>query len=275
MSIGFMVFSMRQMSRLSSVRNCAFALLALTALGLTGCSGYSASDYAPSSYGPGDEVPAGFGVHGIDISKYQGTIDWRKVRRDGVSFAYIKATEGADHHDEAFLINWLAARDAGVPRGAYHFYYWCRPAHEQVAWFKKHVPVDPQALPPVLDVEWTPFSKTCPKRPKTAEVLREMGIFLAELERHYGKKPMIYTSVDLHRDVLVGKFRSYPMWVRSVAGYPSTKYTKRHWTLWQFTGTGSVRGIKGEVDRNVFSGTKRQFEKWLSGETPHYAVHRL
>ena len=143
--------------------------LAVVLVGLAACGGgYSASDYAPANYGPGDEVPVGFGVHGIDISKYQGTIDWREVRRDGVSFAYIKATEGGDHHDATFLINWLAARDAGVARGAYHFYYWCRPAKEQLAWFKKHVPVDPTALPPVLDVEWTPFSKTCPKRPPGA-----------------------------------------------------------------------------------------------------------
>jgi len=244
-------------------------------LGLAACGGYSASDYAPAKYGPSDEVPPGFGVHGIDISKYQGTIDWRAVRRGGVSFAYIKATEGGDHHDEAFLINWLAARDAGVARGAYHFYYWCRPAREQVEWFKKHVPVDPTALPPVLDVEWTPFSKTCPKRPPTKDVLREMRIFLTELERHYGKKPVIYTSVDLHKDVLVGQFRDFPMWVRSVAGYPSTKYASRKWTLWQFTGTGRVRGVNGPVDRNVFAGSREQFERWLSGEVAHRDVQRI
>ncbi len=263
---------MRFMAVSRFIRNCVSALF-LLAVG--SCGGYSASDYGPANYGPGDEVPRGFGVHGIDISKYQGTIDWRQVRRSGVSFAYIKATEGGDHHDETFLINWLAARDAGVARGAYHFYYWCRPASEQIAWFKKHVPVDPTALPPVLDVEWTPFSKTCPKRPPTKDVLREMNIFLTEMERYYGKKPMIYTSVDLHRDVLVGQFKRYPMWVRSVAGYPSTKYTKRHWTLWQFTGTGRVRGVPGEVDRNVFSGSREQFDQWLAGEISHKDVHRI
>ena len=250
---------------------CSFLLLVLASCG----GGFSASDYAPPNYGPSDEVPRGFKVHGIDISKYQGTINWREVTKAGVSFAFIKATEGGDFHDQTFMINWLAARDAGVPRGAYHFYYWCRPAKDQVAWFKKHVPVDPDALPPVLDVEWTPFSPTCPKRPPTKTVLKEMRIFLKELERHYGKKPIIYTSVDLHRDVLVGQFKDYPMWVRSVAGYPSTKYTKRHWTFWQFTGTGRIRGVDGKVDRNVFAGTKKDFEQWLAGEITHRDVHRL
>lgn len=247
----------------------------LLLLTLASCSGFSASDYGPPGFSPGDQVPRGFSVHGIDISKYQGTIDWREVRRGGVSFAYIKATEGGDHHDETFMINWLAARDAGIARGAYHFYYWCRPASEQVAWFKKHVPVDPAALPPVLDVEWTPFSKTCPKRPPTDVVLKEMRIFLQEIERHYGKKPIIYTSVDLHQDVLVGQFRDYPMWVRSVAARPSTKYANRRWTLWQFTGTGRVRGVDGQVDRNVFAGSKDDFDRWIAGEISYRDFHRI
>ena len=261
--------------RVRELSTLRISIPALLLLALASCSGYSASDYAPPGYGPGDQVPRGFKIHGIDISKYQGTIDWREVKRGGVSFAYIKATEGGDHHDETFLINWLAARDAGIARGAYHFYYWCRPASEQVAWFKKHVPVDPDALPPVLDVEWTPFSKTCPKRPPTKEVLREMRIFLDGIERHYGKKPIIYTSVDLHRDVLIGKFSDYPMWVRSVAGYPSTKYTSRRWTFWQFTGTGRIRGVKGKVDRNVFAGSRDDFDRWVAGEITHREVDRI
>ena len=67
----------------------------------------------------------------------------------GVAFAFIKATEGGDHADDRFADNWAAARAAGMPRGAYHYYYFCRPALEQAAWFMSHVPKDPAALPPV------------------------------------------------------------------------------------------------------------------------------
>ena len=84
--------------------------------------------------------PSNYEVSGIDVSKYQGDIDWNSVRAAGVRFAWIKATEGGDRVDEKFAQNWAAAKAAGVPRGAYHFAYWCRPMEEQAAWFTAHVP---------------------------------------------------------------------------------------------------------------------------------------
>ena len=74
-------------------------------------------------------------VQGIDVSYFQGDIDWQKVGDAGVHFAYIKATEGGDRLDPKFIDNWRAAKQAGVARGAYHFMYWCRRANEQASWF--------------------------------------------------------------------------------------------------------------------------------------------
>ena len=110
-------------------------------------------------------------IQGIDVSYWQGDIDWQKVRDAGVQFAFIKATEGGDHIDPKFLDNWQAAKRAGVARGAYHFMYWCRPAHEQALWFMLNVPGDSDALPPVLDVEWNSHSKTCPGKLENTVVL--------------------------------------------------------------------------------------------------------
>ena len=93
-------------------------------------------------------------IHGIDVSRHQGNIDWRAVAQAGTRFAYIKATDGGDYLDPNFRSNWEQARAAGIPRGAYHFVYWCRPASEQVAWFAANVPAEADALPPVLDLEW-------------------------------------------------------------------------------------------------------------------------
>jgi lysozyme len=104
-----------------------------------------------------------FPVHGIDVSKWQGEIDWAEVKRAGTAFAFIKATEGGDHLDERFAQNWAAAKAHGIARSAYHFVFWCRPAEEQLAWFRQNVPADADALPPVLDVEWNGHSRTCPK----------------------------------------------------------------------------------------------------------------
>ncbi|MFD1703983.1 GH25 family lysozyme [Methylopila henanensis] len=204
-------------------------------------------------------------IHGIDVAKYQGEIDWAGVRASGVSFAFIKATEGGDRVDERFEQNWASARAAGVPRGAYHFYYFCRTGAEQAAWFIRNVPNDPAALPPVLDMEWNHLSPSCKRRPPREEVLREMGVFLSMVERHFGKRPTIYTSVDFHRDILVGAFPGHHFWLRSVAGHPSLKYhVSRRFSFWQHTATGRIGGVTGNVDRNVFMGDAESFRRYAA-----------
>jgi lysozyme len=204
-------------------------------------------------------------IKGIDVSKYQGRVDWASVRAANVSFAYIKSTEGGDRVDDRFAENWAAAGAAGVPRGAYHFYYFCRTGAEQAAWFIRNVPYDPTALPPVLDMEWNHLSPSCKRRPPVEEVHREMSTFLRIVEKHYGKRPLIYSSVDFHRDRLVGAFPNHHFWLRSVAGHPSIKYhpTTRY-SFWQHTATGRVAGVTGNVDRNVFMGGPEAFRRFAA-----------
>jgi lysozyme len=195
-----------------------------------------------------------FPVQGIDVSQWQGDIDWRQVRAAGIDFAYIKATEGGDHLDPKFHENWAGARRAGIPRGAYHFVYWCRPAHEQALWFLLNVPPDADALPPVIDVEWNAHSETCPKRVQPDKARKMIKILIAAMAVHTGKKPIIYTDRVFHAQVLQGKFKPHYFWLRSVAAEPHEIYPERSWLFWQFTTTGRVRGIAGKVDRNVFNG---------------------
>jgi lysozyme len=215
----------------------------------------------------GDDIfptPAEYEVGGIDVSRYQGDIDWNSVQASGVRFAWIKATEGGDRVDEKFAQNWAAAKAAGVPRGAYHFAYWCRPMEEQAAWFTANVPKDPDALPPVLDVEWNGQSRTCPKRIPRDIALAQMKIMLAAMERAYGERPVIYTSIDFHRDVMQGEFSDYPVWVRSVKCHPALRYANRRWHFWQHTAEGHVAGIRGYVDRNAFNGSTKDWQAWLA-----------
>lgn len=201
-------------------------------------------------------------VHGIDISRYQGGIDWVSVRQAGIAFAFIKATEGGDHNDPAFMSYWQGAKAAGVPRGAYHYYYFCRSGAEQAAWFMANVPRDRGALPPVLDLEWTHKSQTCRYKPSPEEVRREATNFLNILQRHYGQRPIIYTTVDFYRDNNLGQMNA-EFWLRSVAAHPSEIYPGQRWAFWQYTGTGLVPGISGKVDVNAFAGTRAQWAQWL------------
>jgi lysozyme len=217
---------------------------------------------------PNDQVATAHAmpIQGIDVSYWQGDIDWEKVRDAGVSFTYIKATEGGDRVDPKFLENWEGAKRAGIARGAYHFIYWCRPANEQARWFMLNVPADPDALPPVLDVEWNSHSKTCPGKVDRETALAKIKVVLDAMQAYTGKRPIIYTDPVFHREVLQGEFPDYHFWLRSVAAEPDAIYGPRSWAFWQFTTTGKVPGVAGKVDRNSFNGTQQDWQsvlKWL------------
>jgi lysozyme len=209
-------------------------------------------------------TPWSYPVHGTDVSKYQATIDWPTVARSRIEFAFIKATEGGDRFDERFNENWAGARAAGIPRGAYHFYYFCTPAAVQARWFIQNVPRDRSSLPPVLDMEWNAASPSCKLRPPAATVRSEMRVFLDIVERHYGKKPVIYTTVDFFDENGLSSFKGYPYWLRSTAGHPSEKYGPHPFTFWQYTGTGVIPGIKGDADINVYAGSAASWKQWLA-----------
>ena len=150
------------------------------------------------------------------------------MANSGVKFAWIKATEGGDHLDERFQANWQGAKLAGIPHGAYHFVYWCRPPIEEATWFEQNVPVEDDALPPVLDVEATPESKTCQRHLEREQTIADMKVMLEEMERHFGKRPIIYTSVDFYEAILSdGAFSDYPIWVRSTKHHPAVRYGSR------------------------------------------------
>jgi lysozyme len=243
-----------------------FLLLGLFALGLSGCGGGVDNDPVGFVGGvPGAPRPRDYPVHGIDVSKYQGDIDWNAVAGSGVKFAWIKATEGGDHLDAKFQANWEGAKAAGVPRGAYHFVYWCRAPMEEARWFTQNVPAEAGALPPVLDVESDSESKTCRKRLEPAQTNADIKMMLRHMEQHFGKKPIIYTSVDFYQAILSqGDYSDYAMWVRSTKYHPSVKYGQQPWAFWQYQADGRIPGIAGKVDRNVFYGSPAEWDNFLA-----------
>lgn len=262
---------------MKTLRTLAFTFVSLT---LAACSGSTPNGVLDVNlaverprFGDSDPVdwpsrkPWQYPVHGIDVSKYQADINWRETKRNGIAFAFIKATEGGDHVDERFAQNWLNAGKAGVPRGAYHFYYFCRKPLEQARWFIRHVPKDPKSLPPVLDMEWNHQSKTCKHRPSPLEVRRSMVTYLNKVQLHYKKKPIVYTTVDFYKDNELNRLNGIQFWLRSVAGHPSEVYPSQKWTFWQYTGTGQVPGIEGDTDINVFGGSTSQWQKWVDAHT--------
>lgn len=211
----------------------------------------------------GRDAPHRLAVHGIDVSRFQGEIDWRAAARAGVNFAFIKATEGGDLLDTEFERNWRDAGRAGVPRGAYHFYYFCTNAKTQAEWFIRNVPRAAGALPPVLDMEWNPHSPTCQDRPAPAAVRREMKIFLDRLARHYRQRPIVYTTPQFYRQNDLGRMDE-EFWLRAVARPPAAVYPDQVWRFWQYSGTGIVAGVNGDVDLNAFAGTRAGWAAWVA-----------
>ncbi len=255
------------------MRQLAMAALPVLAL-LTGCTASSYDLISTSSIKSRfhDEHPIDFGhdaphkrdVHGIDVSKWNGEINWRSVKKSGVAFAFIKATEGKDVLDTKFSEYWRGAQRANLAHAPYHFYYFCSSPDEQADWFIRNVPKESMSLPPVLDVEWNHQSKTCSYRPSAVEVRRMMKRFMDRIEAYYGKRPIIYTAVDFHRDNLVGYFQDYHFWVRSTAEPPSETYADRRWAFWQYTSTGRIPGIENKTDINVFAGNRANWKNWVA-----------
>src|SRR5580704_7500857 len=199
----------------------------------------------------GIEIPVNYQIHGIDVSKYQDFIDWEMVKgmRVGdvqMSFAFIKATEGLGNEDAFFKRNWKKSRDAGLARGAYHFFLATKSGKAQAENFINSVQLEPGDLPPVLDIEQT--------YGMAPEKLRERAKeWLQTVQDFYHVQPIIYTNVDFYKQYLRDDFDAYPLWV---AHYLQKERPSiyRAWAFWQHSEGGRVNGIQAKVDFDVFNG---------------------
>ena len=209
-------------------------------------------------------TPQSYAVHGIDVARFQTSLNWGEARLNGVNFAFIKATEGGDLLDPMFEDHWNGAGRAGVARGAYHFYYFCTTPEVQARWFIQNVPKTRGMLPPVLDLEWNPFSPTCTLRPPAETVRRNAQTFISIIAAHYGQQPIIYTTPDFYETNQMGSLRGAEFWLRSTAAHPSERYPNERWTFWQYTSTGRVPGAAGDIDINVYSGSAASWDNWLA-----------
>lgn len=208
----------------------------------------------------GIPLPSGYEIHGIDVSRYQARISWPAVQQMEVKgiklrFAFIKATEGTSRTDPMFARNWQRSKEAGIVRGAYHFFIASRDAAKQADKFVRTVNLQRGDLPPVLDVEKTGGRSS-------AQIRSGVGTWLKLVEAHYGVKPIIYTNADFYTQHLKGVFDDYPLWVAHYL-QPHQPRISRPWQFWQHSEKGRVNGVYSTVDFNVFNGSKEQFDALL------------
>ncbi|MFT3839820.1 MAG: GH25 family lysozyme [Myxococcaceae bacterium] len=201
---------------------------------------------------------AGTTVDGIDVSYYQGTIDWAAVAGSGLQFAITRINDGS-YNDPQFGRNWSEIKANGMIRGAYQFF---EPTDDPT--WQANVAVNavgvlgPGDLPVMLDVEWTSGSPT----------VSQLSTWLSIVEAGTGKRPMIYTAVGYWDQYFSGQFGDYPL---VVANYgvtcPAMPDSWSNWAFWQWGGT-TVPGISGNVDHDVWNGDLTSLKSFVGLATP-------
>lgn len=196
------------------------------------------------------------GIIGVDISHYQGDVDMDKLIGQGVKFVYAKATEGSGSVDEYFEKNRENGLKSGMPMGFYHFFSFDSPGKNQAENFIKTVGNEPGRLIPVVDVEFYGDKETNP--PEKEDVERELSGLLRELEREYGYKPMLYTTLKVYFKYIKGTYDDYPLWIRNVY-FPAKYVVGDTWTMWQYDDTAMLDGINGDekyIDMDIINKEK-------------------
>lgn len=209
------------------------------------------------------EYPEGYEIHGIDISHYQGKIDWEQLKNAmikgcPVRFVIIKSTEGSSRLDENFRENFNQARDFGFIRGVYHFWSNKSTAREQAYYFLDQVHLTDGDLPPVLDIEHKPADKS------VEDFQRDVLTWLHIVEDKYHVKPIIYTYYKFKEQYLSAPvFEDYPYWIAHY--YVDKVQYKGKWKFWQHTDVGKLPGIKGYVDFNIYNGSYFELKQLCIG----------
>lgn len=199
-----------------------------------------------------------FPVHGVDVSEYQGEIDWEVLAEQDIQFAFIKATEGSGYVDPQFSYNWENAAKTELRIGAYHFFSFDSSGETQAELFMQTVEPVEHMLPPVVDVEYYGDYKENPPDKETMK--RELSTMLKALETAYDEKPILYVAEDTFW--VTTAFPEYAYWQRSVYSEPPGGDKGRTWTFWQYSNRLRLEGYDGEeryIDGNVFVGSEEEF----------------
>lgn len=193
-------------------------------------------------------------VIGIDVSEFQGKVDWEEVEildeKYPVQFVFIRATAGNDRVDRQFKRNWEGAKENKIMRGAYHYYRPNENSIEQADLFIKTVKLQKGDLPPVLDIE------KLPKNQPLDSLKKGLKRWLNKVEKHYQVRPIIYSGERYYSDFLKEEFGDYLFWIANYNFY--REKIEDDWLFWQFTEKASLPGIKHRVDVNIYNGDLEQ-----------------
>jgi len=212
-------------------------------------------------------TPDYYKIQGVDLSHYNGDVDFVKLQSAGLRFAYLQATHGSRHKDAFFLKYLSDASEAGIAIGAYHFFDPCLPAEPQFQAIKSMLPEGKSLLPFAIDVEQV--SRNCGD---LATIRSELKKLLTSVESYYKKRPVIYANSMFlqHYPILDESFDVYPLWLADYRAYARATNPKppgtNPWTIWQVTNNAKFPQLPGKrFDLNVFFGSEAEFKAFASG----------
>lgn len=224
-------------------------LLIISSMIMAGCAHRDSTPHSVPGFKDHDIV-------GIDISAHNGDIDFDKVKEEGIEFVIIKASEGGTFKDRKFIDNIRNARKAGIKTGAYHFFRFDTPGYIQGLNFVNSIHGRELDLPAAIDIE----EFTNPNLQATRLVMNRVIEMVDYLERR-GYRVMLYTNKKGHARFIKGQLESYPLWLCSLGNRPEGIDC----ALWQATHHGKVKGVDHDVDINVFTLSRSEWEEFSAG----------
>ena len=195
-------------------------------------------------------------LNGIDVSHYQGTVNWAEVRGAGCAFAFAKATEGTSVVDPTFNANWNGMKEAGLVRGAYHFFRPEQDGVQQAKHFLQVCQIEPGDLPPVIDIELNDGITG-------SRLIAGVGNWIDTVAQATGTTPLIYTAAYFWNEYMNDGFGKFPLWLAHYTS-ASTPQPLPHgwtdWTFWQYSQSLPIPGVNGNADHNRFNGTQADLQ---------------
>jgi GH25 family lysozyme M1 (1,4-beta-N-acetylmuramidase) len=209
-------------------------------------------------------LPESYRIRGVDLSNFNGVVNFAVLAEAGLRFAYVKATEG-QRRDPSFARNWTGGRQSGLAIGAYSEVQLCKAADEQFEAIRAAVPKTSDALPVALAVEPDVRSGSLSPSCSPAFTRQLVGDLARKLGEYYGKKPIIYGNANTLSWLLDQTLTEFPIWLTIFTSKPPTFVGRNPWTLWQVTDRAQFAGVKNPLDLNVFFGTEEEFKAFSDG----------
>lgn len=226
----------------------AISIVFLFAVGIYRWIGYSKKELFHSFENP--YFSQKYLVRGVDVSHHNSFIDWNQLRKENITFVYLKSTEGTEHKDRDYKRNYRVAKDAGLKVGTYHFYTFGEDGERQARHFIRQSTLQTGDLTPAIDVEHSTANRPCNNKKSHEKMIAELKKLETALFKKYGRHPIIYTNKECYKMYIKNYFPENRLWICDLHNEPGGEYN--NWSIWQFSHTGKINGVTDNIDLNYY-----------------------